>query len=236
MPVWLGTCCRAELWLSASDYCMLAFNQWPLQRWYYWTYTYSFSALNQCVKAPRRAEALQPHWERLNKEIEAIGPDVCLLGKLQIRHISRYEKYTIKQFEISIVITSYLLSLPSRVTLHTRKSRGSLRRERIGLSSVSDSEMNTHYFTVTAIADCCIHGDCSPFIQQRYCNNCCEQLTSIFMINRYVILTIKCQKILKNVFFCQTNSPKVQTFSVYSRKTQTSIILIFKSLYFAFFV
>lgn len=52
MVVCLGTCCRAELWPSASDYCMLALNQWPLQRWCYWTYTYSFSALNHCEKAP----------------------------------------------------------------------------------------------------------------------------------------------------------------------------------------
>lgn len=67
---------------------------------------------------------------------EAIGPDVCSLRTLQIRRVSRYEKYTIKPFEISIVIMSCLLSLESRVTFHTRKSRGSLRRERIRLSSI----------------------------------------------------------------------------------------------------
>lgn len=62
----------------------------------------------------------------------AIGPR-CLHRQprtLQIRRRGRYEKCTIKPFEISIVIMSCLLSLESRVTFHTEESRGSLRREK----------------------------------------------------------------------------------------------------------
>lgn len=126
MVVCLSTCWWAKLWPSASDYCMLALNQWPLRRWYYWAYTYSFTALNHCVKDSSQNRAFLLLTGSVNKET---GQDICLLRKLQIRCKSRHKKYKIKQFEISIVIMSCLLSLESRVTFHTRKSRGALWRE-----------------------------------------------------------------------------------------------------------
>lgn len=147
MVVCLSTCWWAMLWPSASDYCMLALNQWPLRRWYYWAYTYSFTALNHCVKDSSQIRAfLLLLTGSVNKET---GRDICLLRELQIRCISRHKKYKIKQFEISIVIMSCLLSLVSRVTFHTRKSRWSLWRENQVVKSNCQCEMNIHAFVFT---------------------------------------------------------------------------------------
>lgn len=152
MVVCLSTCCWAELSPSASDF-MLALNQWPLERCYCRTYTYSFSALNHSEGSSRSRSF--PHLaERGDRAIGAIGLDVCSLWKLQIRRISRYEKHTIKAFEISIVIMSCLLSLVSRVSFHTRKSRGSLWGERIKLSrtwngfTLFHSDSQRRYLTI----------------------------------------------------------------------------------------
>ena len=98
-----------------------------------------------CEKLLTEPRLSSPHWERVNKEIEATGPDVCSLWRLQIRSERRYGKYTVKQFEISIIITSCLLSLVSRVTFHTGESRGSLWREGIGSSSWAHSDMTLCY-------------------------------------------------------------------------------------------
>lgn len=160
MVVCLSTCCWAELSPSASDF-MLALNQWPLERCYYWTYTYSFSALNHSESSSWSRSF--PHLaERGDQEIAAIGLDVCSLWKLPIRRISRYEKYTIKAFEISIIIMSCLLSLVARVSFHTRKSRGSLWRERIKLSRIWNeftllhSDSRHRYLTVLYLSYTCI--------------------------------------------------------------------------------
>lgn len=166
MVVCLSTCWWAMLWPSASDYCMLALNQWPLRRWYYWAYTYSFTALNHCVKDSSQIRAFLLLTGSVNKET---GRDICLLRELQIRCISRHKKYKIKQFEISIVIMSCLLSLVSRVTFHTRKSRWSLWRENQVVKSNCQCEMNSHCLTMTADTGLCICVYYSVSSLQSYC-------------------------------------------------------------------
>lgn len=79
---------------------------------------------------------------------------------LQISRRGRYEKCTIKPFEISIVIMSCLLSLESGVTFHTGESRGSLRRE-------EESDCQANMWRIFSTADLCA-SEYLLFILQRF--------------------------------------------------------------------
>lgn len=109
----------------------LATDQQPLERQCCCTYTYSSSALNHSESPWRSGASPRAGGVGLTR---CIRPQMFALPPppprtLQISRGGRYEKCTIKPFEISIVIMSCLLSLESRVTFHTGESRGSLRRE-----------------------------------------------------------------------------------------------------------
>lgn len=112
---------------------MLASNQWPLQIWYYCSYRYSFSALNHCVSSRHRAEHFFISLGESEQRDRRSSPRLLLTLEASDKAHRQIRKYTIKQFEITIVIMSYLLSLISRVTFHTRKSRGSLKRGKISV-------------------------------------------------------------------------------------------------------
>lgn len=152
MVVCLGTCCYAELWPSASDYCMLASNQWPLQIWYHWTYTYSFRALNHCVNTPHRAE----HFISLGEsEQRDRGSRPRLLLTLEASDKAHRQIWEIHNKAIwDYHRNNVLPSLPwIQSPLSYREVQG------VPIEGKIRWRWNSHYFTVAASTELCIHGD-----------------------------------------------------------------------------